>query len=139
MNPDYLFVYGTLKRVSDNELCHFLEQHADFVGYAKYQGQLYEVDYYPGAVPSDNPSDQVYGELYQLNGIKPADSIFSILDDYEECGPAFQAPTEFVRLVQPIRLESGETILAWVYLYNRATDKLKKLCSGDFVRDGIIF
>ncbi len=135
MNPDYLFVYGTLRRGSGNDLCHFLEEHAEFVGYANYQGQLYEVDYYPGAVPSDNPLDQVRGELYRLPPLEQADFVLSILDDYEEYGPAFQAPTEFVRRVQRVQFESGESVLAWVYLYNRVTDKLKKLCSGDFIKE----
>jgi gamma-glutamylcyclotransferase (GGCT)/AIG2-like uncharacterized protein YtfP len=134
MNPDYLFVYGTLRRGSDNDLCHLLGEHADFVSYANYQGQLYEVDYYPGAVPSDNPLDQVRGELYRLKTLELADFVLSVLDEYEECGTAFQAPTEFVRRVQPVWLESGERVIAWVYLYNRVTDKLKRLCSGDFYK-----
>ncbi len=125
-----LFVYGTLRRDNDNEMYHLLARYADFIGDATYQGKLYKIDYYPGVVASEDPSDVVWGEVYRL---REPDFILSKLDQYEECGPGFLKPREYTRVIQPVRLRNGETILAWVYLYNRPTDSLEFVTSGDFL------
>ena len=71
---------------------------------------------YPRVVPSDDPADIVQGEVYRLRN---RDLVLSRLDEYEECGPGFKEPTEYMRLSQEIRLRTGETLSAWVYVYNR--------------------
>jgi gamma-glutamylcyclotransferase (GGCT)/AIG2-like uncharacterized protein YtfP len=129
MSPDYLFVYGTLRRDSNY---HLLARYGQFVGDATYQGKLYMVDYYPGLVPSDNPQDIVYGEVYKLSD---PDIVLSRLDDYEECGPKFSEPTEYVRRKQDVIFKSGEVISAWVYIFDRPTDRLQLIVSGDFIRN----
>ena len=129
MRDVFLFVYGTLRRGPDSEMHHFLARHADFVGDATYQGKLYKIGDYPGAVPSQDRSDLVHGEVYRL---RDSDYVFSFLDLYEECGPGFPEPREYIRKIQSVRLRSGETIPAWVYLYNRPTDNLERVGSGDF-------
>jgi gamma-glutamylcyclotransferase (GGCT)/AIG2-like uncharacterized protein YtfP len=129
MNDRFLFVYGTLRRDTDSEMHHFLARHADFVGDATYQGKLYVIGDYPGVVPSEDRSDFVQGEVYRL---RDSDYVLSRLDRYEECGPGFSEPTEYIRKIQPVRLQSGETIPAWVYLYNRPTDNLERAAAGDF-------
>jgi len=131
MKPQFLFVYGTLRRDFKSKMHSFLAEHADFIGRATYQGKLYKIDYYPGAVPSNNPKDVVYGEVYQLR--EPA-LVLSKLDEYEECGPKFPSPTEYIRKVQAVQLESGEIVWAWVYLYNRSTNHLELVSSGDFLK-----
>jgi gamma-glutamylcyclotransferase (GGCT)/AIG2-like uncharacterized protein YtfP len=130
MKDAYLFVYGTLRRGTDSEMYHLPARHADFVGDATYQGKLYKIDYYPGVVASEDPSDVVHGEVYRL---REPDLVLSRLDQYEECGPGFPEPTEYTREIQPVRLRSGETISAWLYLYNRPTDNLELVSSGDFL------
>jgi gamma-glutamylcyclotransferase (GGCT)/AIG2-like uncharacterized protein YtfP len=131
MSSDYLFVYGTLRRDSDSEMYHLLARYGQFVGDATYRGKLYMVDYYPGLVPSDNPRDVVFGEVYKLSC---PDIVLSRLDDYEECGPKFSEPTEYVRRKQNVKLKSGEVIGAWVYVFDRPTDGLQLIESGDFYR-----
>ena len=130
MNTTYLFVYGTLRRDANSEMFHLLARYADFVGYSTYQGTLYKIDYYPGVVPSKHRADLVQGETYQLH---EPDFVLSRLDEYEECGTGFQKPTEYVREIQNVRLQNGETIQAWVYIYNRPTDNLELVQSGDFL------
>ena len=130
MNNSYLFVYGTLRRGTNSEMCQLLAQQADFVGEASYQGKLYKIDDYPGVVASENKTDLVQGEVYQLHD---ADFILPQLDDYEECGPSYLQPTEYVRELCEVRLKNGQIIQAWLYRYNRPTDTLELLASGDFI------
>ena len=132
MNNTYLFVYGTLRLGTNSEMFQVLARQADFVGKASYQGQLYKIDDYPGAVPSKNKTDLVQGEVYQLHD---ADFILPQLDQYEECGAGFLQPTEYVRELCELRLQNDQIIQAWFYRYNRATDALELLASGDFVAD----
>ena len=130
MNNTYLFVYGTLRSATNSEMFQLLARHADFVGAASYQGQLYKIDDYPGVVPSKNQTDLVQGEVYQLHDSK---LILSQLDDYEECSAGFLQPTEYVRELCEVRLQNDEIIQAWFYRYNRPIDYFRLLPSGSFI------
>jgi gamma-glutamylcyclotransferase (GGCT)/AIG2-like uncharacterized protein YtfP len=130
-NLTNVFVYGTLRQNSQSEMSRILTQQADFMGYASYQGRLYQIGYYPGAVPSHNPAHKVWGELYRLHN--PATALAQ-LDSYEECGFGFTEPTEYTRRIQKVRLCDGEVIPAWVYVYNRPIDNLALIASGDFLQ-----
>lgn len=127
---DYLFVYGTLRRNSTSELCKLLKNHADFILGACYQGKLYLIDDYPGAVASNNPTDKVQGEVYFLHN---PPFVLSQLDVYEECSFEFTQPTEYIREIKPVQLANGKTIPAWIYTYNFSTENLKLIASGDFL------
>ncbi|WP_372627551.1 gamma-glutamylcyclotransferase [Arsukibacterium sp.] len=134
--PDYLFVYGTLRhhalrRPAGERYYQLLQQHASLVGKGRLKGKLYLVDYYPGAVPGDDPAWQVSGEVYQLPQTAP---LLTELDAYEQCGPGFASPTEYLRLKQPVTLQNGDIIMAWTYVYNQPTDGLQQILSGDFLR-----
>jgi gamma-glutamylcyclotransferase (GGCT)/AIG2-like uncharacterized protein YtfP len=128
-NKDYIFVYGTLRKDSKNQMYHILAQYADFVGVGTFVGKLYNIGEYPGTVPSDNPDDVVKGEVYALHDPK---SVLKVLDGYEGCGQDDLPPTEFRREKVLISLENGEKISAWIYIYNRPTDGLKVISSGDY-------
>jgi gamma-glutamylcyclotransferase (GGCT)/AIG2-like uncharacterized protein YtfP len=110
-------------------MSEFLRRYANFVGNGSYQGKLYQVAYYPGVVPSDNPQNRAQGEVYQLND---ADKLFAQLDEYEECSQHFPQPTEYIRCKQNVTLTTGEIMAAWIYLFNRATTGLQLIESGDF-------
>ena len=128
--PDYLFVYGTLRQNANHPMHQQLAPHARFVAMAHYQARLYQVSYYPGAVPSSDAADQVVGELYQL--VRP-EQLLPLLDSYEECGPGFSQPQEYRRELQQVTLHNGESVSAWVYIYNRDTSGLTRIASGDFL------
>ena len=128
--PDYLFVYGTLRQNAKHPMHQQLVKHARFVAMAQYRARLYQVSYYPGAVPSNDVANQVVGELYQL---QQPDIILPLLDQYEECGDGFAAPQEYRRELQQVTLESGESVSAWVYIYNRDVSALTQIPSGDFL------
>ena len=129
----YLFVYGTLRQNANHPMHQLLAEHSCFVAMASYQARLYRVDYYPGAVPSNNSADQVVGELYQL--LQP-DLLLPALDNYEECSPQFAQPHEYRREQQNITLDNGDSVKSWVYVYNRSTDGLALIQSGDFLLTG---
>jgi len=130
MANEYLFVYGTLK--SSFKLPQFdqIKQYTQFISVARYQGTLFNVDGYPGVVPSTNPSDSVYGEVYLLSD---ANRLLNILDEYEECSPHFPEPTEYIRTPQLIHLNDNTIIEAWIYLYNHKTHNLVRITSGCFI------
>lgn len=130
MNSEYLFVYGTLRRDTQSEMYHLLARFANFLGDATFQGELYLVDYYPGVVPSTRSEATVRGEVYRL--FDPA-KVLQKLDEYEECGPEFLQPAEYVRRKEHVLLKDGRDIVAWIYIYNRSTDGLRRIESGDFL------
>ncbi len=131
MNPDYIFVYGTLRRDANSDMHQLLMKHAEFMGDATYQGRLYKIDTYPGAVPSDNPNDVVHGEVYKL---QQTDVALALLDQYEEFGPEFPEPNEYCRLKQPVTLRSERIVMAWIYVYNHSTEDLELIESANFIQ-----
>jgi len=127
---EYLFVYGTLKHNIGNEMSHLLADNSKFIGEATWNGKLYIVKDYPGAVKSDDPLDVVYGELYLLkNNILPA------LDEYEECSDKFAEPTLYKRIKDKVKiLINGKIVNSWIYIYNMPVDNLRIIKSGNFSR-----
>jgi gamma-glutamylcyclotransferase (GGCT)/AIG2-like uncharacterized protein YtfP len=118
---DLLFVYGTLRRASDHPFARHLAANAEWLGMAEFRGLLFDIGTYPGAVPSGDPAHRVRGEVYRLTD--PA-TILSLLDRYEEFGEEFPKPNEFIRKSQTVRLLAGNTVKAWIYLYNHSADNL---------------
>jgi gamma-glutamylcyclotransferase (GGCT)/AIG2-like uncharacterized protein YtfP len=126
--PELLFVYGTLRRAACGGMHHLLGS-AVFLGEATWQGRLYRVDGYPGAVPSREPAATVRGELYRL---VDGGETLALLDDYEECGPAFGTESEYRRSVTRVTRADGTDVSAWIYRYNRPVAGLELIASGDF-------
>lgn len=127
----YLFVYGTLSKAGGHPIHLRVVKRTRFIGDASMQGRLFRMESYPGAVDSDDPADAVRGELYEV--LEPG-PLFEELDDYEGCGPKDEKPTLYVRVKRRVRLGDGRTFEAWVYLYNRPTDGMKRIASGRFRR-----
>ena len=126
---EYLFVYGTLGRNVGHEMHRHLVTHADYAGEGSFNGILYRVAHYPGAVVSSDPADVVHGELYRL---RDAHALFAVLDPYDSCGPNDPKPTKYVREVIPARRADGTTVQSWIYLYNRTIAQLTRIASGRF-------
>jgi gamma-glutamylcyclotransferase (GGCT)/AIG2-like uncharacterized protein YtfP len=126
---DYLFVYGTLGRNAQHEMHGHLIRNADDAGEGTFNGILYRLAHYPGAVASDRPGDIVHGELYRL---RDAAEVFRHLDPYEGCGPHDPTPRQYVREIKPIRRADGMQVQAWIYIYNRDVTNLARIASGRF-------
>ena len=130
MANEYLFVYGTLKSTFNHPQFEQIKRYTQFISVARYQGKLFNVDgCYPGVVPSTNPSDSVYGEVYLLSD---ANRLLTILDEYEECSSHYPHPTEYIRSSQIIHFNENMTVKAWIYLYNHKIDGLLRITSGIF-------
>lgn len=128
-NDEFLFVYGTLLQRTDTEMFRCLSKHADLVGPSVFQGRMFMIDWYPGVIESDDPAHKVHGEVYCLNN--PA--VLEQLDRYEGVGPEFPQPAEYIRELRNVTCDNGESLTAWIYLYNHPTDGFEQITSGDFV------
>lgn len=128
--PHYLFVYGTLMSASVHPMARLLETHAERMGEAFCCGQLYLVEHYPGLVPSTDPKERIFGELFRLRDVN---RVLAELDDYEGCGPNDAKPTLYVRESRPVTLLDGTRLAAWVYRYNRPVTGLRRIVSGRFL------
>jgi gamma-glutamylcyclotransferase (GGCT)/AIG2-like uncharacterized protein YtfP len=130
MTSDRLFVYGTLMRGFDHPMAQLLSRSADFIGAARCQGRLYLIKHYPGLVPSGDPDDVVFGELFRLR--QPAE-LLREFDMYEARGEGFAAPTEYVRQMLPVTLDGQTADEAWSYIYNWPVAHLPRIASGRFM------
>ena len=132
-DPDYLFVYGTLRPSAGHEMNAVLEQHGDLVGRGKIPGILYDVGRYPGAVKSTGTRAFVRGDLYALRNPERA---LKVLDRYEGWDEKKPRSGEFKRSRVLVSLDGGKTVKAWIYLYNRSTNGLTRIRSGDYPTAG---
>jgi gamma-glutamylcyclotransferase (GGCT)/AIG2-like uncharacterized protein YtfP len=130
MTSDRLFVYGTLMRGFDHPMAQLLSRSADFIGAARCQGRLYLIKHYPGLVPSGDPDDVVFGELFRLR--QPAE-LLREFDMYEACGEGFAAPTEYVRQMLAVTPDGQTAGEAWTYIYNWPVAHLPRIASGRFM------
>lgn len=128
--PEFLFVYGTLRDPRGQSLREELVRESDFLGKATFQGLLYDLGAYPGVVPSHNPDDRVSGEVYAL---KSPDLIFEVLDRYEAYNPNDVASSLYLRVKADVVLEDGRKIQSWIYLYNRGVKGTRRIDSGDYL------
>jgi gamma-glutamylcyclotransferase (GGCT)/AIG2-like uncharacterized protein YtfP len=107
----HLFVYGTLRRGSNNKFARLLAKQGHFVSEARVPGRLYDLGRYPGAVASDQPDQWIHGEVFSVDN-----ALLTALDEYEGA--------EFERAMAP-------TIGCWIYWYvGSAPGRL--IASGDW-------
>lgn len=110
----YLFVYGLLRSDVGGPLQATLAEAASFVGRASWRGRLYRVAEFPGAVPCE--ADEF---------VAGAEALLAELDAYEE------VPDDYLRVQSTVKCADRE-FKAWVYVWNRSTDALERIESGDF-------
>lgn len=126
--PEHIFVYGTLRR-GRHEMARLLAEEAVEAGQGTIQARLFLVDDYPGVELSGDSRTVACGEVYRL---VDEETILAALDDYEGFDPGDPVGSLFVRRVVPVRLSDGTVLPAWVYVYNRPTEGLPEIASGDF-------
>jgi len=118
----YLFVYGTLRKDTKHTMHRVLTRYAIYVGKGTFQGRLYNLGRYPGAVSSKNKSDRVSGEVFQL---RQAGRVFELLDDYE--GKLFKREQAIVHL------PAGNKLTSWTYLYRGPVKESGRIRNGDYL------
>ena len=129
-----LFVYGTLMSNADNAFAATLAKYACRLCDGTFQGAMYRVHHssgtwdYPAVIPSDEASDLVQGEIYQLSSV----DLIDLLDDYEACGPNTPKPHEYQRQIAKVRRDDGRFVQAYIYLYAKPIDELEQIAEGSF-------
>lgn len=124
-----LFVYGTLRRDCNSSAHQTYLADANFVASAKLQAKLFRISYYPALVLTHEDL-WVQGEVYHL----PGDAELRALDTYEECNVPPVSDQEYVRVLTDVILSSGKQVSAWTYVYNRPTEALELIVSGNFLQ-----
>lgn len=106
-----LFVYGSLRPACRNPMSRYLEARATLLGRGRMRGSLYDLGWYAALVSGG--IEAVQGEIYRIT--EPA--VWRTLDRYEGCSAEFPCPTEYVRVMRPIRT-ARQILQGWVYVYN---------------------
>ena len=115
METNYIFVYGLLKSMYENEPAKFIRKNCDLVGEAAFPGTLVDIGTYPGAVYEPDSELKVHGEVFKIKRNK--EELVTFLDRFEGVGPEFDQPNEYKREVIPVQTKTGE-LFASCYLYN---------------------
>ena len=123
MNPQAVFVYGTLRKGGSN---HFRMAGTEFVGSGKISGKMFRIDWYPALVPGGESF--VRGELYLVS-----DETLGALDRFEGITPDATEPREYRRVKVPVSLESGEMKDAWVWEWIGSLENVEPIEGEDWL------
>lgn len=107
-----------------------LADHAEFISNGSFQGRLYRIDWYPGAVLTSEPKDKVHGEVYKL---KDPIKTLEILDEFEAFDPRNLEGSEFIRKTVQVVTENNDPIDCEVYLFNHSIERAKWIEKGKFL------
>jgi gamma-glutamylcyclotransferase (GGCT)/AIG2-like uncharacterized protein YtfP len=124
----FLFVYGTLLD-ERNPFGVLLKSTCSFHKKGRFNGKLFDLGEYPGAIYLPNIKQFVYGNIFTMN--KPAETL-KMLDDYEGFGEVQPQPNEFIRQIIEVEAET-KIVNCWVYLYNQPADGHWQITSGDYM------
>lgn len=119
-----LATYGTLMRTFGQQKQLGVAEQLSFVSSCRWEGRLYDLGRFPGAVPGDGI---VHGELFQVQDSR----VWSVLDRYEGYDKENEQASLFVRRRVELRTPSDQT--AWVYWYNKRPPANARVSSGDWV------
>ncbi|MBE0439984.1 MAG: gamma-glutamylcyclotransferase [Gammaproteobacteria bacterium] len=88
------------------------------------QAQLFELNDYSQAITSESANDKVIGDVY-----RGQHAFLQQLDRYEECNDDFAPPHGYIS----VTLANGDSVPAWVYIFNRDVSNLFHIQSGDYL------
>ncbi|MSU76467.1 MAG: gamma-glutamylcyclotransferase [Gemmataceae bacterium] len=125
---NYLFVYGTLKRRSRHPMARHLAQAACFVGVGRIAGRLYNLGRFPGLKEPRSNEDRVQGDVYDLG--LDAEATLATMDAYENAESP--PPTPYERLAEAVTLDTGGTLMAWVYWYRGTIREEGFIATGSY-------
>lgn len=125
---NYLFVYGTLMQGFENPFATKLRAGSDFVEKGCFLGNLYRVDWYPGAIYEPESKTLVWGEVYRLFDFE---KLITELDMYEGLGED-ETTSQYLRRRVSVLLDNGQELICWTYIYNQSTDNLLLIEGGRF-------
>jgi gamma-glutamylcyclotransferase (GGCT)/AIG2-like uncharacterized protein YtfP len=125
-SPPLLATYGTLMQASGGFERLGVADRVSVVGACRFEGCLYDLGRFPGAVPG---AGVVHGELVRLADAQ----LWTVLDRYEGYDPDNEAASLFVRRRVSMTEPADQT--AWVYWYNGDPGEAPRVPSGDWHAD----
>lgn len=127
MTPQYLFIYGTLLQAG-NEFASYLQKNTSLYSKGKFEGSLYDIGDFPGAVAHASGKLFIYGSVVLLNDV----AVLKNIDVYEGYGPKQPKPYLYIRKRIIAETDKG-SVKCWVYLYNLPVTGLHQIISGDYI------
>lgn len=119
-----LFVYGLLRKGIDHHMSRLLNIKANYIGMGAARGKLFLIDNYPGMIIDMDSESQVYGDIYGFNDA----ILWKFIDGFEE----IDISDEYKK--QKIEVDiCDQKLNCWSYVYQRSTDRLEYIPSGDFL------
>jgi gamma-glutamylcyclotransferase (GGCT)/AIG2-like uncharacterized protein YtfP len=125
VDPQLVFVYGTLRRGGSN---HFRMAGAGFVAPGTINGRMYRIDWYPGLV-LDDAGDEIQGEVYSVDP-----ELLAILDVFEGLSAGEIEGSEYRRVRTSVIQRDSQPVDAWVWEWLGATDESQRLVDGDWLK-----
>lgn len=129
MNTEPVFVYGTLRRGASN---HFRMDGAKYVGSGTVVGKIYFIDTHPQFVYPAlicGGDSLVVGELFLVEKT----GHLGRLDLFEGIKANSTEPDEYRRIRVEVKLDSGESRLAWVWEWAGEIGDSRALEGGDWL------
>ena len=111
----------------DNPYARKLRLSANYLGKGYFNGKLFRVEWYPGALYQPDAPTRVHGEIYQLH----SPEILKELDDYEDVLED-ETASLYVRKIVPVTDSQDVVRDCWVYLYNKPVSDLPLIEDGYF-------
>lgn len=127
-----LFVYGSLRSGFRNPMYQYLTQYFHLLGEAVVKGQFYDDGNIPVAI-STTADHFITGELYVVNNPEEFSWAMEQLDDYEGINVEV-GETALYRRAQVEVFQNGSPTTAWIYWYNRSTEGMEPIETGDVLK-----
>lgn len=119
---ELIFFYGTLMLPYPTLERLEVERMLAYRGWDAVAGQLFSLGRYPALALGPG---SVRGQVFEM--LDPA--ALAVLDRFEDYRPADPAGSEYLRQLLPL---TDRRASAWVYVFNRPTDRLTPVPGGDW-------
>ena len=125
---ELVFFYGTLMTPFNRTGRLRIDQQLAYKGRGSIAAALFDVGIYPAAVPASDR--RVWGEVYEMT--HPA-IVMGALDEVEGYRPDEPDASLYTRMLTPVTLDDGTTVVAWAYFYNAPLGRAERIASGDYL------
>ena len=130
LQPNYLFVYGTLRKGFGLPILKKIESDIQYLGNSEINGELYDIGKYPAALPAKKSSSKILGEVFVI--LRPR-KVFKLLDSYEGFDRKDKKHSEYYQKKELLVLDSGEKIYSLVYWYNLPIIDKNRITQSDYL------
>ena len=128
MQSGFIFVYGTLMSEFNNPMAQLLRKTSVFIGKGYFNGLIFDLGNFPGAIYVAKEKNKVHGEIYQTDTIS---NVLKTLDKYEGIDdPYFDL---YERKLLPITTNT-KVINAETYTLKRTYTSSIKIENGDYLQ-----